>query len=298
VLEFAYDLGIRHFDVAPMYGLGVAEAELADFVGSRTDIRIATKFGIEPTAIGRFAGRVQRPIRQILRMSPQIKSRVKQTAIGPNAGAVARLLYSWRDYSVENARRGLVSSLRALRTEQISHFLLHEPVGPLSNDHNDLIDFLETERRTGRIDDWGPAGDLSQMDTTVANLSKRASVVQVPYNLITGYSGPASRADRPRIVYGILSQALRQVKDVLMHQPKFRQECNQLLDADLSDPRTVVQLLVRDSVRQNKGGTVLISSTRTENLELAYSAASVPLSNEAEVASMIRQKCLYTRAEQ
>ena len=27
----AYDLGIRHFDVAPIYGLGIAEAELADF---------------------------------------------------------------------------------------------------------------------------------------------------------------------------------------------------------------------------------------------------------------------------
>ena len=29
MLDAAYDAGIRHFDTAPMYGLGLAEAELA-----------------------------------------------------------------------------------------------------------------------------------------------------------------------------------------------------------------------------------------------------------------------------
>src|SRR5271168_4248279 len=77
VLESAYDLGIRHFDVAPIYGLGIAEAELADFAKMRTDIRIATKFGIRPTVIGHLAGFVQPPIRRILQMSPAVKSKVK-----------------------------------------------------------------------------------------------------------------------------------------------------------------------------------------------------------------------------
>ena len=35
VLEAAYDVGIRHFDVAPMYGLGLAEAELGSFLKRR-----------------------------------------------------------------------------------------------------------------------------------------------------------------------------------------------------------------------------------------------------------------------
>ena len=56
VLESAYHLGIRHFGVAPSYGLRTAEAELADFTQTRTDIPIATKFGIRPAVIGHLAG--------------------------------------------------------------------------------------------------------------------------------------------------------------------------------------------------------------------------------------------------
>src|ERR1700757_4672154 len=92
VLECAYDLGIRHFDVAPIYGLGLAEAELADFAQTRTDIKIATKFGIRPTVIGQVAGLVQPPIRRILQMSSAVKSKVKQSGATPDAGAAGRVL--------------------------------------------------------------------------------------------------------------------------------------------------------------------------------------------------------------
>src|SRR4051812_7191906 len=52
VLDAAYDLGVRHFDVAPMYGLGAAEPELGGFVGGRRDeVTVATKFGIEPSTV-------------------------------------------------------------------------------------------------------------------------------------------------------------------------------------------------------------------------------------------------------
>ena len=36
MLEVAYGLGIRHFDVAPMYGLGLAETELQTFSRNTT----------------------------------------------------------------------------------------------------------------------------------------------------------------------------------------------------------------------------------------------------------------------
>jgi D-threo-aldose 1-dehydrogenase len=41
---------------------------------------------------------------------------------------------------------------------------------------------------------------------------------------------------------------------------------------------------------------VLVSSTKTAHLETACAAADVPLPNEAEVADIIRQKCMMTRA--
>jgi len=293
VLESAYDLGIRHFDVAPIYGLGIAEAELADFAKARNDIRIATKFGIRPTVIGHLAGFVQPPIRRVLQMSPAVKSKVKQSGAAPDAGAVGRVLYSRRGYSAAGARRALVSSLRALRTERIDYFLLHEPAGLLADDHSDLADYLETERSRGVIGYWGPAGDLSRMDDAVAAaLGARASALQFPYDLIAGYGGPRPDPDRPNITFGFLSGTLPRVHGVLSREARFRQQCSELLDADLSDARTVLKLLVRDAMTHNQGGTVLLSSTKPKNLEMACAAADVALRNEAEVASMIREKCL------
>ena len=74
-LNRAYDFGIRHFDVAPMYGLGIAERELGVLARrGRESMTIATKFGIGMTSIGRMAGVVQAPIRSLLRSSHSIWS--------------------------------------------------------------------------------------------------------------------------------------------------------------------------------------------------------------------------------
>jgi D-threo-aldose 1-dehydrogenase len=296
VLEFAYDLGIRHFDVAPMYGLGLAEAELSAFIRTRPDIHLATKFGIRPTAVGRFAGLVQRPIRRILQSSPAMKADIKTAGSGPEAGPIGQLLYIRQSYSVENARRALLSSLRALRTERIDYYLLHEPIGALADDHSALIDYLEAERGRGVIGRWGPAGRLSDMDSAVAQLSARASVIQLPYDLVAGHQGPQPDPGRPSITFGVIGAALPRVRQALGREPQLRQTCSELLDADLSETTTVVRLLVRDAVAHNPGGTVLVSSTKTAHLETACAAADVALPNEAEVADIIRQKCMTTRA--
>ena len=298
VLESAYDLGIRHFDVAPIYGLGIAEAELADFAQAHTDIRIATKFGIRPTVIGRLAGFVQPPIRRILQRSSAMKSKVKQSGAAPDAGAVGRVLYSRGDYCAASAKHALVSSLQALRTERIDYFLLHEPVAVLADDYRDLVDYLEAERSRGVIGYWGPAGDLSRMDdAVVAALSARAPARQFPYDLLAGYRGPRPEQDRSNITFGFLAGTLPQVTSFLSSEAEFRQQCSELLDADLGDARTVLKLLVRDAVTHNQGGIVLLSSTKIKNLEMACASADVALRNEAQVASMIRDQFLGVGAE-
>src|SRR5207248_223210 len=49
LLETAFDVGIRHFDTAPSYGLGEGESALGSAFRSRRDqITITTKFGIRP----------------------------------------------------------------------------------------------------------------------------------------------------------------------------------------------------------------------------------------------------------
>ena len=97
-LDAAYDAGIRHFDVAPMYGLGLAETELAPFLkGRRADITVTTKFGIEPTLLAKGVARVQKPMRAFLAKSSCRQRRIEdcrpRTSIG--ASRTSSLCFAW-----------------------------------------------------------------------------------------------------------------------------------------------------------------------------------------------------------
>src|SRR5437868_13505462 len=65
LLETAYEAGIRHFDVAPMYGYGEAEACLGEFLQRhRGQITVTTKFGIAPpkrSAVTKLERRIAGP---------------------------------------------------------------------------------------------------------------------------------------------------------------------------------------------------------------------------------------------
>ena len=67
LLDAAVDAGFTHFDVAPMYGMGRAEAELAPLLRRHGDrVTVTTKFGIRPSPVGLVAGRVQAPILSLI----------------------------------------------------------------------------------------------------------------------------------------------------------------------------------------------------------------------------------------
>lgn len=295
LLDAAYDLGIRHFDVAPMYGLGVAEAELGQFRRAHPDISIGTKFGIRLTALGRIAGAAQAPIRRVLQRSSSVKTKVKESGAGPADGGVGRLLYAPHDFSVASAKRGLASSLRALGADRIDYFLVHEPAGVLGSHFDDLVEFLESERRRGSIGHWGPAGSVSVPDPDVAKLTARASVVQSPYDVLDGYHGPTPGSGQESITYGFLAKALPVVQDALDGDPQFRTQCSELLGADLSNPSSIVTLLVRDALSRNPEGTVLFSTTKMANLETACAAAKGEWPNLIQVVDSIRDRCVHTR---
>src|ERR1700761_1431473 len=77
-LDAAYDAGVRHFDGAPMYGLGLAGSELAFFLkGRRAEVTVTSKFGIEPTLFSKLAARVQRPARVFLAKRPSVDEGLK-----------------------------------------------------------------------------------------------------------------------------------------------------------------------------------------------------------------------------
>ena len=151
LIEEAYDSGIRHFDVAPMYGLGLAEAELASVTGrNRSEVTIATKFGIEPSSLGRLSGRIQPPLRALLSRLPKINHRIKRSARHEDASLVNKL-YRYHSFTVQYAQASLERSLKVLQTDYVDIFLLHEPRLRLVPNSRELIEYLNDQVSKGKF---------------------------------------------------------------------------------------------------------------------------------------------------
>jgi D-threo-aldose 1-dehydrogenase len=103
-LQAAWDAGIRAFDTAPHYGVGLSERRIGDFLAGRPRAEFVVS-----TKVGR-------------RLVP---------AVGPVDGAEqfydTPALSRVRDYSADGALRSLEDSLRRLRLDQTDIALIHDP---------------------------------------------------------------------------------------------------------------------------------------------------------------------------
>jgi len=272
-LDAAYDAGIRHFDVAPMYGLGLAEAELAPFLSRRrSDVTITTKFGIEPTALGRAIARVQRPVRAFLAKRPALGEEMKVAGQGPHSGAVGRLIYASHGYHRQSAQRGLERSLRALDTDYIDVFLLHDPTGGVIKEAPSLVEYLEEQRRLERIRCWGVTGPPAELPDVMQVLDK-AAVAQFKDDIFAPSPTDGQLSDRVVITYGALAQALPLIRRFLAEFPEASKVWSERLGMDLEDAASLAKMLLGAALRRNLAGPVLFSSTRPERAQVAAAAA-------------------------
>lgn len=107
VLDAAWDSGIRYFDTAPHYGLGLSERRLGAFLATkpRSDFVLSTK-----------AGRLLRP-------SPETADRLDDA----NQFAVPASLRRVWDFTADGIRRSLEESLRRLGLDAVDVLFLHDP---------------------------------------------------------------------------------------------------------------------------------------------------------------------------
>lgn len=107
LLEAAWDCGIRYFDTAPHYGLGLSERRLGAFLATkpRDQFTVSTKVG-----------------RRLVR-DPQGAERTDDE----NHFAVTTDLRRVWDFSAEGIRRGLEESLERLGLASVDILYLHDP---------------------------------------------------------------------------------------------------------------------------------------------------------------------------
>jgi aryl-alcohol dehydrogenase-like predicted oxidoreductase len=148
-LQRALDLGVRHFDVAPMYGNGLDERELGIALrGQRSAVTIATKFGIPFRPYGEWSRLLFLPLRMGDRLLPGYHAR--QAA---------------RDYSPGALQASVEASLRRLQTDHVDVLLLHEPPARAEGiDMMALADRAAKLRADGKIGTFGVAGERAASD--------------------------------------------------------------------------------------------------------------------------------------
>lgn len=117
-VDRAWDVGVRYFDVAPLYGYGLAERRLGNALRRRprSDFVVSTK-----------VGRLLIPA-DVVEMHPELERDLQAVdgvpdALFPGAGAVRPVF----DFSGDGIRRSLESSLERLGLDRVDIVYLHDP---------------------------------------------------------------------------------------------------------------------------------------------------------------------------
>ncbi len=260
LLGEAHAQGLSHFDVARMYGLGMAEGELGLFArGRREQITIATKFGIEPGS-PRLA-RLQAPARAALARLPALRAALKRRG----SGAHPR-----RRYDAAGARESLETSLRELGTDYVDVFFVHDPAPSDHVDLDGLGELCEELIESGKIRAWGLSGDPDPC----AELSRGAAgaVLQVRDSTLAPFPAQPDQAARAN-TFGVLSSALPLLQARLAADDGLCARWRTEVGRDCGNAETLASLLLRDALDRNREGTVLFGTTRPERIRLAVAAA-------------------------
>jgi D-threo-aldose 1-dehydrogenase len=268
VMTAALDAGVRHFDTAPMYGLGRAEADLAPILRSRRDeLTVTTKFGTDPSALGRAIGRIQGPGRALLARRAGLQRKARESGANSSSGSIGRLLYTAHGYTATSAARALHRSLRALGTDYIDVFALHDPMGAVITDVPDLVAYLDGEVRAGTIRCWGVAGAAPTAGPDTDHLLASAAVVQQHDDIFDDAQRIA--ANKAVITFGCLSRALPALLGHLADHPDAGPRWTERLGTDVTDSSALAEVLLREATRRNPRGVVLFSTTRPQRVTAA-----------------------------
>lgn len=283
MLEAAWDAGIRHFDVAPMYGYGEAEGCLGEFLSRHPgQVTVTTKFGI-PHETGRPLVRLGRSVlRPVLKQFPGLKQRLSPSGapVAPPAIPVVEKAPPPKPpnpiFTAEQARKSLHRSLAALKVDRIDVLLLHDVAA------NDLLDdgllrLLEDSVQSGMIGTFGAGTDRSQIAPLLRDHPAYCPVLQYEWSILNPI--PA-HANVFRIHHRSLTGNFRSLHAALLAEKDRCSRWSQSIDADLAEPEVLANLMLKAALVLNPESVILFSSKNP-----AHIRANVALAPDESLAS-------------
>lgn len=255
VLELVYDLGVTHFDTAPIYGQGLSEVLLGRFLRGRRDrVTVATKFGL-----GSARARLPPPwlalpmnyCHKRLTARRRLEPRTHDDVAGRPPLVQRRITRAQVQASFDQSRR-------ALHTDYFDVYLLHEGLPSFLD--VDALDYLLELKRSGLVRRIGLAAGGWNYAGLTADTLAAWDVLQYEF----GPAWPETRALPtlyPEHIH-IFHSCLRGVAERSA--------------ARLGDPDSPGRVLAECAAAAG-GGHVLFSSTRAEHIRRnlhTYSVAS------------------------
>jgi D-threo-aldose 1-dehydrogenase len=261
LLATAVEYGICHFDVARLYGLGLAEAELAPLLRHhRGQLTLATKFGLGEAAPPSLSSRRQGGLRRLLRSLPALRP-------------LARRLYGSRmvprNFSTTHARRSLHTSLSQLGVESVDLLLLHEPT-PADAIDPELEATLQELQQQGLIGGFGLSGlwpDCSALIQARPALAGRwlqweDDLLEAAPALVSLPSGSPAGHGR----FGRVRRSLQPIRQAFEAVPQLQPHWSERLNCSLDDGTVLAAALLGAALASDPGGLLLYATTDAERL--------------------------------
>ena len=207
----ALDMGVNHFDLARSYGYGEAEKFVGNLIAPlRDELVISSKFGIKANA----KARLFRPVKPIMRTLMDLKKRKSPKSddmkvVKPNS--ISDLFHDRITLNVHEMNKSLEESLKALKTDYLDFFFIHEPLETITN-IEELIDESQKLKKAGKIRAFGIAYTQNQ---TILHQNYLNEFDVLQFNNSPGVDGYEKlielRGDKPNIFFSPLRGGSQQM---------------------------------------------------------------------------------------
>ena len=283
ILEAAFDAGIRHVDVAPMYGYGQAEGVLGEFLERhRGQVTVTTKYGIPPAKRQGLISLARSVARPVVRAMPGLK-RGLTTAAAKTVGAGPKASFSAAD-----ARESLDRSLRELRTDHIDIWLLHDAI-PADLHDDGLLRLMQDAVVAGKIGTFGLGSDRKAINEVADTRPEYLPVVQFAWSVL---DTPVPATKSFQIHHRALTDNFRRLHQQLLADQARCTQWSGLVGSDLADARALSALMLKAALLENPSGIVLFSSKRAEHI-----GNNVAVAGDATLESPARRLYALVQSE-
>lgn len=258
MLEAAFDAGIRHFDVAPMYGFGQAEGCLGEFLGRhRADVTVTTKYGIPPAKNQGLIGLARVLARPVLKALPGLKRGLSSVA-GKATQPVEKA-----SFTAAQARESLERSLAKLRTDRIDVWLLHEVAADDLRDDG-LLRLLEDSVAAGTIGTFGVGSEREKLGALLAERPEYCRTVQFEWSVM---DSPVDTGKSFRIHHRALTDNFRALHAGLLQDKVRSARWSGQVGADLCDREVLASLMMKAALVENPESVILFSSKSAAHMQ-------------------------------